>query len=339
VDDVRFTDGDGKCGFLAVTLNPMRGKGARHRGVLILGRDITQRRLLESQLTQAQKLEGIGQLAAGIAHEINTPMQYVGDNARFLKECFGDLVTLLKSYEAVVAEARQGTIGPESLKQLESTLEQLDVQYLIDEVPPAIQQSLEGIQRVTKIVRAMRDFSHPGVEEKAAIDINKAIESTITISRNEWKYVAEMETDLDADLPPVLCLPGELNQVILNLIVNAASTIADVVGDGSKGKGAITICTRGDGDRVEIRVSDTGAGIPEEIRANIFDPFFTTKEVGRGTGQGLAIAHSVIADKHAGTISFETETGKGTTFIIRLPIDPTLSKDSLAPAKEIANVG
>ena len=184
----------------------------------------------------------------------------------------------------------------------------------------------------------MRDFSHPGVEEKTAIDINQAIESTVTISRNEWKYVAEMETDLDRDLPPVLCLAGELNQVILNLIVNASHAIADVVGDGSGGKGTITIGTRRDGDWVEIRVTDTGAGIPEGIRSRIFDPFFTTKQVGRGTGQGLSIAHSVVVDRHGGEISFETETGKGTSFLIRLPLDPAQAAKTDTPAKEVAHV-
>jgi signal transduction histidine kinase len=188
------------------------------------------------------------------------------------------------------------------------------------EVPQAIQQSLQGIGRVTTIVRAMKEFSHPGSEEKSDTDLNRAIETTITVARNEWKYVAEVVTDFDPALPLVRCLPGEINQVILNLIVNAAHAIADVVENNGKSKGTITIRTRSQGDRVEIRVSDTGTGIPETIRAKIFDPFFTTKGVGKGTGQGLAIAHSVIVDKHGGTISCETEVGKGTTFVIRLPL-------------------
>ncbi|MBI3300896.1 MAG: HAMP domain-containing histidine kinase [Deltaproteobacteria bacterium] len=173
---------------------------------------------------------------------------------------------------------------------------------------------------MTKIVRAMKEFSHPGSEEKVETDLNRAIETTITVARNEWKYVAELATDLDSSLPPVPCLPGEFNQVILNLIINAAHAIAVVVSEGSTSKGTITVSTRHDGDWAEIRVSDTGTGIPEAIRAKIFAPFFTTKEVGKGTGQGLAIAHSVIVDKHKGTIGFETEVGRGTTFIIRLPL-------------------
>ena len=175
---------------------------------------------------------------------------------------------------------------------------------------------------MTKIVQAMKEFSHPGTEEKVETDLNRAIDTTITVARNEWKYVAEMLTDFDPALPPVPCLPGDFNQVILNLIVNASHAIAAVVGEGSQGKGTITVSTRHEGDWVEIRVRDTGTGIPEAIRSKIFDPFFTTKEVGKGTGQGLAIAHSVIVDKFGGTLTYETTVGKGTTFIIRLPLAP-----------------
>jgi signal transduction histidine kinase len=182
------------------------------------------------------------------------------------------------------------------------------------------------VQRVSKIVGAMKEFSHPGTGEKTAVDLNRAIESTLTVATNEWKYVAEVATDLDAALPPVVCLPGEFNQVILNMVVNASHAIGDVVGDGGKGKGTITVSTRHDGDDVEIRIRDSGTGMPEHIRARIFDPFFTTKGVGRGTGQGLAIAHSVIVDKHGGTIQVESEVGKGTTFILRLPIQPAVAE-------------
>jgi len=193
--------------------------------------------------------------------------------------------------------------------------------YLTDEVPKDIQQTLEGVERDRNIVQAMKEFSHPVGKEETFINLNKAIQNTITVARNEWKYVAEMVTDFDPSLPLVSCLPGELNQVFLNMIINAAHAIADVVGDGSKGKGTITVSTRHDGNWAEVRISDTGMGIPENIRSRIFDPFFTTKKVGKGTGQGLTISHSVIVDKHGGTIHFETEVGKGTTFIIRLPIE------------------
>jgi len=338
VDDIRFTRTDGKQGLLCITLNPMIGEGTEHWGILILGRDMTELKLLEAQLTQAQKLEGIGQLAAGIAHEINTPMQYVGDNTRFLKECFDDIVALLREYASSRNTAAKETSECESFDSSESCIKDIDLQYLIDEIPNAIEQSLEGVRHVTRIVGAMREFSHPGSEEKTIIDLNKAIESTITVSRSEWKYIAEMRTDFDPDLPPVPCLPAELNQVILNLIINAAHAISDVVRDGPDEKGAITISTRRDGDWVEIRVIDTGTGIPQEIQPNVFDPFFTTKDVGRGTGQGLAIAHSVVTQKHSGTIRFETEAGQGTTFIIRLPVQTLSPKDSPRELKETADV-
>ncbi len=198
--------------------------------------------------------------------------------------------------------------------------EETDFNYLQEEIPKAIKQTLEGVERVAKIVRAMKEFSHPGPKEKTPTNLNRAIENTVTVARNEWKYVAEITLDLDPDLPLVPCLPQEFNQVILNLIVNAAHAIGDVVGHGGQEKGTISVSTRRKGDKVEIKVADTGTGIAPEIRSKIFDPFFTTKEVGKGTGQGLAIARSIIVDKHGGTITFETEVSKGTTFTICLPL-------------------
>jgi signal transduction histidine kinase len=180
----------------------------------------------------------------------------------------------------------------------------------------------------------MKDFSHPGTKEKIPLDLNHAIESTITVARSEWKYVANLETEFDRSLPLISCEPGGFNQVILNLIVNAAHAIADVVGKESSERGKIKVQTRNCGDWVEIRIQDTGSGIPEEVRSRIFDPFFTTKEIGKGTGQGLAIARSVIVDKHDGSIHFETEEGKGTTFIIRLPCD-----GKALAAKEVPAIG
>lgn len=281
---------------------------------LCVVRDITDRQRLQ----QSQKLESIGQLAAGIAHEINTPTQYIGDNVRFLKDAFGELSSLLTNYGRLLEAAKGNTLSGETVHEVEAAVEHADVGYLLEEIPKAIAQTLEGVTRVAKLVGAMKDFSHPGTKDKILVDLNRAIESTITVARNEWKYVAEMETDYDSSLPPVLCLPAEFNQVILILIVNAAHAIADVVGEGNSGKGKITVQTR-NGPECEIRIQDTGTGIPEKIRPRIFEPFFTTKEIGKGSGQGLAIARSVIVDKHGGTIHFETEEGKGTTFVVRLP--------------------
>ncbi len=279
--------------------------------VLVLIQDITQRKQLEADLQQAQKLESIGQLAAGIAHEINTPMQFVGDNVQFLKEAYQQLRASLPTLSSIDPNSpamRAGLTGTRSD----------DLEFLLSEIPRALDQALEGIARVSTLVKAMKEFSHPGSKEKALVDLRRAIENTIAVSRNEWKYVAEVETDFDPALPPVPCLLGEFNQTMLNLIVNAAHAIAEAV-KNSHEKGKITIRTRCLPEWAEIEVEDTGTGIPEAIRGRIFDPFFTTKEIGRGTGQGLAIARSVVVDKHRGTLQFKTQMGKGTTFVVRLP--------------------
>jgi signal transduction histidine kinase len=287
---------------------------------------VTHQLALERQLRQAQKLESIGQLAAGIAHEINTPMQYIGDNTRFLDESFAEMIELNRKYGEAFEAAKRGDMTEKLLSEVDKAAEEADVAYLSEEIGKAIEQSLDGIQRVTAIVRAMKDFSHMGQDERVGMDINRAIESTVTVARHEWKYVADLVTDFDPSLPSVLCYPGEFNQMILNLITNAAHAIGKKVGDRTGEKGRITVSTKLDGEWVEVRVSDTGTGIPEEIRERIFDPFFTTKEVGKGTGQGLSIAHSVVVDKHGGSICFETETGVGTTFTVRLPTDPGRTK-------------
>ena len=276
---------------------------------------------LQQRLTQAQKLESIGQLASGIAHEINTPIQYISDNINFLQDSLKDIFRLLSEYKQVRKKAAARKVDSDLLSRVAVTLDECDMEYLTEEVPRAIKESLEGVGIVTQIVQAMKEFAHFGTQAKTVADLNQAIENTITVTRNQWKHIADLATDFDSELPPVTCLVDEFNQVILNLIVNAADAITEKMGDGSEKKGTITISTRQDGDWAEIRISDTGAGIPESIRERIFDPFFTTKEVGKGSGQGLAIAHSIIIDKHGGTLTFETELGKGTTFIIRLPIE------------------
>ena len=278
-----------------------------------------ERDLMEAHLRQAQKLEAVGQLAAGIAHEINTPIQYIGDNIRFIEDSFAGLGQLLRDFQQLAAAVQAGSVTPALMATVESSARTADITYLSQEIPLAVEQSLEGLARVTNIVRAMKEFSHPGTHEKIEVDLNRAIEATVTVARNEWKYVADMEMDLAPDLPKVRCLPSEFNQVILNLIVNAAHAIGDVVQKAQGSKGVIKIRTRPDASWVEITIADTGTGIPESIRHRVFDPFFTTKEVGKGTGQGLAIARSVIADKHGGTLTFESEAGRGTTFLIRLP--------------------
>jgi PAS domain S-box-containing protein len=303
----------------------LNAHAVRKDGVLVrydgMIEDTTERKALHQQLLQAQKLESIGQLAAGIAHEINTPTQYIGDNVRFLKDAFTDLTSLIAEYGKVLATVKENAALAETLKESLNAIDRVDKDFLLNEIPNAIDQGLEGVTRVATLVSAMKEFSHPGTKEKSPVNLNKAIESTITVARNEWKYVADMETDFDQTLPAIPCLPGEVNQVILNLIVNAAHAIGDVVAKGGTKKGKIRIQTRNCEDWVEIRIQDSGTGIPKHVQARVFDPFFTTKEVGKGTGQGLAIARSVVVDKHDGSIHFETEEGKGTTFIICLPFD------------------
>jgi PAS domain S-box-containing protein len=314
---------DGETRFLGLTLNWISAPEEGIDELLIIGSDVTEREILGQQLRQAQKLEAIGQLAAGIAHEINTPTQYVSDNTRFLQESWPSFKELLAISREIRQEASEGPIAPETLQRFDALAQAADFDYLQTEIPRAIEQSLEGTHRVAKIVRAMKEFSHPGAEEKRLIDLNKAIDTTITVARNEWKYVAEMETHFDPQLPLVLCHAGEFNQVILNLLINAAQAIAQSAGDGSQHKGKIVVSTTSDQDWVEISISDTGAGIPEAVRSRVFEPFFTTKPVGKGTGQGLALAHTAIVRRHAGKIWFDSEVGKGTTFYIRMPLQPS----------------
>ena len=276
---------------------------------------------LQTRLLHTQKLESVGQLAAGIAHEINTPVQYVGTNIDFLDEAFTDLTALINQFLSLLAKARQADIDTTIVDAVQETLDEIDWEYLAEEIPEAVKQSKDGIHRVTSIVLAMKEFSHPGSREKAAADMNRLIATTITVARNEWKYVAEVETDFAEDLPQVPCLTDEMGQVILNLLINAAHSIEEKLGENPDGKKEkIVLTTRHIDTMVEITIRDNGMGIPPEIRKKIFDPFFTTKEVGKGTGQGLAIARDVIVNKHGGSIEALSSEGEGTTFILRLPI-------------------
>ena len=275
---------------------------------------------LERQQAQSQKMRSIGQLAAGIAHEINTPTQYVGDNLHFLRDAFEELAGLLRSGEDLLKAGRSGVVPPEMVDRLAAAYERADWEYLMVEVPGAIQHALDGVDRISRIVRAIKEFAHPGPAEKSTADLNAAIETTLTVARNEWKYVADLVTDFDPNLPPVLCHPAEINQVILNMVINAAHAIEDAAPHRCRPKGVITIRTRRRDGWAEIQIADTGIGIPEHIRPHIFDPFFTTKAIGRGTGQGLAICYPVIVEKHGGMITFESEEGRGTTFTLRLPL-------------------
>jgi len=310
-----------------------QGSGSEPGYLSVVARDISERKraeqerqLMEVQLRQAQKIEAIGCLAAGIAHEINTPIQYIGDNTRFLKDAFDELNKVLCAYGELFQATKQNLLTPELLKSAETIIQDSDLEYLFEQIPAAFRESLEGLGRVTKIVCAMKEFSHPGNREKEKADLNKAIDTTVTVARNEWKYVAEMALEFAPGLPLVPCFVGEFNQVILNLVVNAVHAIQDAQRQ-NPAKGRIVIRTRLDGDFVEVSVADTGTGIPEKCRPRIFEPFFTTKEAGKGTGQGLSLAYASIVKKHGGALAFETEVGKGTTFKIRLPLAANSRED------------
>lgn len=279
---------------------------------------------LETELRLSQKLEAIGQLAAGIAHEINTPSQYVSDNLSFLQDAVTNLLPLLDAFHPLLqlaaksVEAKLAPLG--AIDDYTALLKDADLEYIRGEIPLAIQQSRDGVAQIKKIVLAMKEFSHPGADDKEPVDLNRAIEATVMVARNEWKYVADVELALDASVPVVEAIPSAVNQVVLNLVVNAAHAIEEKRGaDGPKGK--ITISTKRDGEFVVITIGDTGCGIPQENVARIFDPFFTTKKVGRGTGQGLAIVRRVVIDRHGGSIDVQSKVGEGTRFHVRLPIE------------------
>jgi signal transduction histidine kinase len=295
------------------------------RGMML---DVTDQRRLENELAQAQKLESVGRLAAGVAHEINTPVQFVSDSVSFVREAMDDLSEIVDKYRELRNATEQGADVAAAAKAAEEAEDDADLDYILENAPVALDRARDGLGRVAAIVRSMKEFAHPDRKEMAQADLNQAIQSTLVIASNEYKYVAEVETRF-GELPMVNCFAGEINQVVLNLIVNAAHAIGDVV-KGTQDKGKICVTTRVLETEVEIAIADTGKGIPPEVRARIFDPFFTTKEVGKGTGQGLAIARSVVVDKHGGTLYFETEVGKGTTFYIRLPISGPASATAAA---------
>ncbi|WP_404421575.1 PAS domain S-box protein [Nibricoccus sp. IMCC34717] len=296
--------------------------------------DISEKKMVERERAEMQarlqlssKLESVGSLAAGVAHEINTPTQFLSDNVRFLQEAFGQIMEVINGYKAAIQQMPDQTKIADELAGLESAKE---LSYLADEVPRCLAQSIDGLRRIAKIVGSLKEFSHPGGSDKVMADLNRTITTTVAVSRHEWKYVAEVESDLDPALPPVFCVVDEINQVFLNLIVNAAHAIEESLRVTGQSQGKIRIRTRHVGSDAVIEIEDTGTGIPQAIQHKIFDPFFTTKGVGKGTGQGLAIVQAIIVKKHGGHIHFRTEIGRGTTFIITLPIDGTAP--TLAPS-------
>lgn len=261
---------------------------------------------LSVELRLAQKLEALGRLAAGVAHEINTPIQFISDNVSFMRDATQDLSQVIKAYQAGAAQGDEAAV-------------EVELDYLLEELPKSMERAQEGVRRVANIVRAMKEYSHPGSEARSPADVNRALERTIEIARSEYKHVATVELRAGA-LPHVFCNIGELNQVFLNLLVNAAHAIEKAGHDSTKGR--IRISSEQVGAEVILAFEDNGCGIPAENLDKIFDPFFTTKEVGQGTGQGLAIARSIVVDRHGGSIDVDSEPGRGTRISLRLPLTP-----------------
>ncbi|MFT3905586.1 MAG: PAS domain-containing protein [Steroidobacteraceae bacterium] len=280
-----------------------RDEAGRPMRVVGVQMDVNERHEMEAQLAAAQRLEALGQLAAGVSHEINTPVQYVNDSVYFVRDAMLDLMrclVLLQEGRSLSADDRENLV------------------FLGENLPLALNRALDGLGRVSEIVRSMKEFAHPDRHEMAPVDLNQAVQSTLVVARNEYKHVARLELELGV-LPLVKCHGGEINQVLLNLIVNAAHAVGSVVENTGR-MGVIRVTTHAERGEAIITVADSGCGIPASIQHRVFEPFFTTKGVGRGTGQGLAIAHQLIVRRHGGRICFTSELGKGTTFTVGIPI-------------------
>ncbi len=325
-----FTDAEQRPRTLLVSLLP-RTAGGQVVGVIGVAADLTDLTELEQQLSQTNRLESIGRLAAGVAHEINTPVQYASDNTRFVAESFGETLTGLRRVSELARDA--GRVDDADLRtRLREVVEELDLEFLSAEVPSALEQSLEGLERVAQIVRAMKEFSHPG-SASARCDLNRIVESTVAVSRNEWKYVARLQLDLDPDVGDLTCVEGDLKQALLNVMINAAHAVEERRRrQGSEELGALRVSTRRSGGEVRIAVQDDGIGMDESVRAKIFDPFFTTKDVGKGTGQGLSLARAAVVGKHGGRIEVASEPMRGSTFTFVIPTAAEPPADAAPPA-------
>ena len=319
--NVGYVNADGRDSLLMLTVSPLQDNLREQAGYIILGEDITEIKTLEAQLSQTAKMEAVGQLAAGIAHEINTPTQYVSDSTTFLREVFHDLPTLFVTVEGLCAS--ESSFSPKAVQQLKDVLRDIDLTFIQRELPATFSRIETGIDKISSIVKAMNRFAYCGIDEKKMTDINELLENALIISQNEWKYVAKLSKDFENDLNCVMCSPGDLSQVFLNVIINAAHAIEEKVRDTME-TGTITVSTRNAEGCVEIRIADTGVGVPEHLQDKIFNLFFTTKTIGKGTGQGLAIAYDTIVNKHNGRILFESRPGTGSSFLIRIPTNASL---------------
>ncbi|OEU67204.1 MAG: hypothetical protein BA863_05815 [Desulfovibrio sp. S3730MH75] len=307
---------EGKAYTQEATICPVRNENGQIINYVGVARDISEQLIVEAQLRQAQKLESIGELAAGIAHEINTPTQYVSSNMKFLEDSFEDLIAMVTSCDTAFKMLDEGKPNSEVLEYKNDNFNADDFEFLTEDVPKAIEESVEGLKRISKIVQSIKQLAHPGETHKGFFDLNSIVEDAVTVSSNEWKYVAEIDLQLEESLPQIQCMKGEMGQVLLNLIINSAHAIE---AKGSNEKGTISIMTKHNESHALLEIEDTGSGMSSEVIERAFDPFFTTKEVGKGTGQGLAIAHNVIVNIHKGQISVESKEGVGTKFVIQLP--------------------
>lgn len=296
------------------------GNDGRLRGILALVTDLSERKSMEAQMLQAQKLEAIGQLAAGIAHEINTPTNYVANNALFIKESFTSLAEILLECSKLRASISEGESVDTLIDKITKASDGVNFEYILEEIPLALDETLDGLNHIARIVRSMKDFAHPGYDTKSMVDLNGCIRNTVAVSKNEWKYVADLEMELDPHLPLTLGVTSQINQVLLNLIVNAAQALSSKFENVPEKKGSIKITTNHLDDEIEIAVSDNGPGISVEMQKRVFEPFFTTKDPGKGTGQGLAIAHTIVVEKHDGSISLLSDGKNGSSFVIKLPV-------------------
>lgn len=309
---------DGARRWADLDMHPVAGADGGAVAHVVVLTDATEREQTSTRLAHAERLATIGRLAAGVAHEIATPVQFVGDSVQFLRDAMTDLATVVAALQRVRQAVTDGAPAAEAAAAAVAAEDTADLEYLLENAPRAIESCVEGLDRVSAIVRSLKEFAHPQQSAMASADFNHIVQSTLTLARNEYKYVADLETDLGA-LPPVMCIAGSISQVVLNLVVNAAHAVGDVV-KASGGKGRIAVSTCRDGEDVVLTVRDTGSGIADDVRPHIFEPFYTTKAVGKGTGQGLALAWSVVAGDHAGTIDAESAPGQGATFRVRLPI-------------------
>ncbi|MGE4442146.1 MAG: PAS domain S-box protein [Desulfomicrobium sp.] len=317
--DIRWLTSDAHV-FSIVTPVSLEEDDASPGGFWLLVMDVTGRKLIESQMLHNQKLEAIGLLAAGIAHEINTPAQYMLNYTSFIKEAVENLAVAFAGHGEFFerwASLEEVSADVAKVFALDS---ELQVRFYFDELPAAISETVEGLDKISAIVSSVKQFVHPGHVHQMNVDLNRLVADTVNLCRNEWKYVSELVTDLDPGLPPVPCLSQEIGQVLLNLVVNAAHAISEARERDERRDGRILIRTRKRGDWAEIRVVDNGCGIPPYIQNHIFEPFFTTKPIGTGTGQGLFIVYTIVVKNHGGSVSFETKAGQGTSFIFSLPL-------------------